>query len=280
VTTSTSTVQPGRHLAGRLNRRATTSGKVRGAAGTLLTLAGWEAAARTGLVDSRFLPPPSGVLPRAAALLTDQLFLREALAATVLAWLAGLAAAAAIAIPLGAVLGAAPAVERAVRPVIEVLRPIPAVALLPVVILAFGIDARARTVLVAFAATWPILLNTIAGVRACEPELLDIARVHGHSRASILTRVRLPAAAPLIATGLRISASIALIATISLELVTGTDDGLGGYLYLVAAGGDSTDTALAVAVLAGLLGLTINTAATATERAAFSWHPSQHRSRS
>jgi NitT/TauT family transport system permease protein len=279
VTTSTSTVQPGRHLAGRLNRRATTSGKVRGAAGTLLTLAGWEAAARTGLVDSRFLPPPSGVLPRAAALLTDQLFLREALAATVLAWLAGLAAAA-IAIPLGAVLGAAPAVERAVRPVIEVLRPIPAVALLPVVILAFGIDARARTVLVAFAATWPILLNTIAGVRACEPELLDVARVHGHTPVSVLARVRLPAAAPLIATGLRISASIALIATISLELVTGTDDGLGGYLYLVAAGGDSTDTALAVAVLAGLLGLTINTAATAAERAAFSWHPSQHRSRS
>ena len=280
MTTSTSTAQPGRLAAARLARRATGSAPVRGTVGSLLALASWETAARTGTVDARLLPPPSDVLPRATELLADQLFLRDALAATVLAWLAGLTIAAAIAIPLGAVLGAAPAVERAVRPVIEVLRPIPAVALLPVVILAFGIDARARTVLVAFAATWPILLNTVAGVRACEPELLDIARVHGHSPVSILARVRLPAAAPLIATGLRISASIALIATISLELVTGTDDGLGGYLYLVAAGGDSTATALAVAVLAGLLGLAINTAATVAERGAFSWRPSQHRGRS
>jgi NitT/TauT family transport system permease protein len=275
---TTTTEQPGRPAAVRLARPLAESAALREALGALIALASWETTSRGGLVDARYLPPPSAVLPRAAGLLTDPVFLRHALAVTVTSWLLGLAAAAAVAVPAGALLGAVPVLELAGRAIIEALRPIPAVALLPVVTVAFGIGAGTRVSLVVLAASWPILLNTIAGIRACDPALVDVARIHGHTHASILARVRLPAAAPLIATGLRISASIGLVATVSLELVTGTDEGLGGYLVLVASGGDNTTTVLAVTVLSGLLGLAINTAATRAERAAFASHQPGHRS--
>jgi len=276
---TTAVGRPGHLAVARLAGRTASNPGLRGLSGVLIALAAWEAASRTGLLDARFAPPPTLVLPRAATLLTEPDLL-DGLWLTVTTWLAGLAIATAIAISVGAVLGATPALERAARPLIETARPIPAVALLPVVTLLAGMDAGNRTGLVAFASSWPILLNTIAGVRACDPALLDMARLHGHRRTSILATVRLPAAAPLIATGLRISTAIALIATISLELVTGTDEGLGGYLALVAAGGNDPAAALGVTVLAGLLGLAINSATAAAERRVFAWHPAHIRAAS
>lgn len=275
----TATATPGRptvaRATGRVSGRFLASPLLRGAAGVVLVAFAWEASSRGGLVDARYLPPATTVLATATGLLTDTVFLRDTVSLTLVSWLGGLAIAATTAIPLGALLGAAPALERATRPIVDALRPIPAVALLPLVVLILGIDLESRLFLIAYAAAWPILLNTTAGIRATEPALLEVARVHGHRPLAVLLRVRLPAAAPFTAAGLRISASIALIAAVSLELVTGTDEGLGGHLVHVASGGESIDTVLAVTVIAGLLGLSINLAAEHAEHALFGWHHSR-----
>jgi len=274
VNTRIAIATPGRRAVARSAGRLLASPLLRGTAGVVLVAAAWEASSRSGLVDARYLPPATTVLTTARGLLTDTVFLWEALGLTLVSWLGGLAIAAAVAIPLGALLGAAPALEQVTRPIVDALRAVPAVALLPLVILILGIGLESRLFLIAYAAAWPILLNTTAGIRATEPALLEVARVHGHRPLAVLLRVRVPSSAPFTAAGLRISAAIALIAAVSLELVTGTDEGLGGHLVHAASGGESADTVLAVTVIAGLLGLAINLAAEHTEHALFGWHHS------
>lgn len=273
MTTGIATARPGRPVA-RAAGHALASPLLRGTCGVLLVAAAWEASSRSGLVDARYLPPPTTVLATASGLLSDPVFLRDALGLTLVSWLGGLACAAAVATPVGALLGATPALERVTRPIVDALRAIPAVALLPLAILILGIDTESRLFLIAYAAAWPILLNTTAGIRATEPALLEVACIHGHHPLAVLLRVRVPAAAPFTAAGLRISAAIALIAAVSLEFVTGTDEGLGGHLVHAASGGESSRTVLAVTVIAGLLGLAINLAAEHTEHALFGWHHS------
>ena len=101
-----------------------------------------------------------------------------------------------------------------------VCRPIPSVALIPLAILLLGRGIDMRVALVAYASAWPILFNTITGVREVDPQARDTARAYGFNAGEVLARVTLPAAAPFIATGVRISAGIALILAVSTELIT------------------------------------------------------------
>ena len=105
---------------------------------------------------------------------------------------------------------------------IELLRPIPAVALIPLALVLFGLGIPMHRYVVAFAAVWPILINTIYGVRGTDPFLHDVARTSGVGRGGRLVRVTLPAALPSIATGIRISASLALLVCVTAEFVVGT----------------------------------------------------------
>jgi NitT/TauT family transport system permease protein len=241
-----------------------------GGLGVLLAFGACEAVGRAGVVRRSYLPPASEVLARAVELAADRAFLDQ-VAVTLRAWALGLALAAAIAIPLGLLLGSVPVVDEAVRAVIEFLRPLPSVALIPLVSLLLGSGTETEVALITYASIWPILFNTVHGLGETDPLAKDTLRAFGFGRLSILLHVELPATAPFIAAGLRISAATALILAIATELLSGFGQGLGIFIAQAQLATDGTRDVLAGVVWAGVLGLVINGVLVRLERTAFPW---------
>ncbi|MFJ2172363.1 ABC transporter permease [Streptomyces sp. NPDC087851] len=246
-----------------------------GAVGVLAALAVCEALGRSGPVRSAYLPPASEVLVRAVRLGADPAFLRG-VRVTLEAWAAGLALACAIAVPLGLLLGSVPAVNEAVRVLVELVRPVPSVALIPLVSLLLGAGIGTTVALVAFAAVWPVLFNTVYGLGESDPLAEETLRAFGFGRLSVLLRAALPSAAPFIAAGVRISAATALILAVATEILAGFGEGLGIFIAQAGTATDGTRDVLAGVVWAGLLGLVINAGLLAAERRLFPWAP-EHR---
>lgn len=245
---------------------------VRGGAGLLALFGLAELVTRLEVVDPTYLPPASSVLAATGRVLLDPEFLGH-VAATLAAWAFGLGAALAIAVPVGVVLGSSWRGYLASTAVIEFLRPIPSVALIPLAILLLGRGLDMRIVLVAYASVWPILFNTIYGVREVDPVARDTGRVFGLGRAAVLWRIALPAASPFIATGVRVSAAIALILAISAELIAGGTQGLGVWMLANSQTGVPRELLYAGIVVAGLLGVSLNALLATGERRLFAWHP-------
>jgi ABC-type nitrate/sulfonate/bicarbonate transport system permease component len=181
----------------------------------------------------------------------------------------GLAVAVAVGVALGLLIGSSRTLLDASLVLIEFLRPIPAVAFIPVAILYFGLDTPMRRWVVAYAAVWPILVNTIYGVRATDRLLHDVARTSGVTRVGRLAYVSLPASLPSVATGLRVSASIGLLVCVTAEFLTGSG-GLGSYMREQQFAFRLPEMYAAV-VLVGALGYAVNVALRATERRVVFW---------
>ncbi|TDB95212.1 ABC transporter permease subunit [Actinomadura sp. 7K534] len=242
-----------------------------GAAGVAGAVAVLEVVSRTGLVDASALPPATTVLGEAGKLAVDGKFLAD-VAATLQAWFGGLALAVLVAVPLGVLLGSVPLLGTAARALVELMRPIPSVALIPLAIILFADPTQMKMSLIFYACLWPILINTLYALRDVDPVAKDSLRSFGFGTPSVLWRVSLPSAAPFITTGVRIAASVALIVVVSTELLAGGINGVGIYLSSTQAGGGRTDLLLAGAVWAGVLGLLANLALLGLERVAFRWH--------
>lgn len=225
----------------------------------------------TGVIDQAVLPPPSTVLARAAGLVTDGTFLGDA-AATLSTWAYSMGIAIVVAIPVGLVLGAIPAVNIATRPLVEFLRPIPSVALIPVALIFFQSDIEMRLAVVVYASVWPVFINTLYGLSGVDPVTKETVRSFGFGWLDVLARVSLPSAAPFIATGVRLAASIALIVAISTDFVSSTGTGIGTFLIDAESGGGRPDLMLATILWAGILGLVINAVFVGAERRMFRWH--------
>ncbi|MBE3015374.1 ABC transporter permease [Microbispora sp. NEAU-D428] len=242
----------------------------RGAAGVAVLLVAAEVAGRTGILDTQIMPLASTVLAGAAGLAADAGFLRD-VSATVEVWAEGLLLATLLAVPAGVLLGSLPRAETALRPVIEFLRPIPSVALIPLVALIAAADGAMKVTVIVYAACWPVLVNTMYGLHDVDPVAKDTMRVFGFGRLAVLLRVTLPSAAPFVLTGVRLAASVALVVAISAELLAGGEGGIG--VYIVRAGsGYRIDLMLAATVWAGLIGLVVNALLVRAERGLFRWH--------
>ena len=189
---------------------------------------------------------------------------------------AGLGLAAAAAVPIGLLIGSSATLYGLVRGLIELLRPIPSVAILPLAVLVLGIGFRLVLVLVAVGAFWPLLIQTIYGVQDVDPEARDMGRAYGLGRAGIFVRVTLPGSAPYVMTGLRISAIVALNVVIAAEFVVGSTGGFGSEMNLLA-NADQIPALYGYIVASGILGLLINVALRRAERRILHWHPSQRR---
>jgi NitT/TauT family transport system permease protein len=261
-------------------RRLTRTGRwVRGVAGLAILTAASEILGRAGLVDRDYLPPASAVLVRAVRLLGDGAFLSNVWS-TIRAWAIGLAIAVGGGVPLGLLLGGVPVLNTAVRAIVEFLRPIPPVALIPLVSLILGTGLRTETTLIVYAASWPVLFNTIYGLQDVDPVAKETVRTFGFGRLSVMWLVSLPSAAPFIATGIRLAAAIALILAVGTEILSGFGQGLGVFIAQAQQTvGGSTDV-LAGTVWAGTLGLVINTVLVQAERRLFRWHTAQAGERS
>lgn len=195
-----------------------------------LLLVFWEVAPRVGLVDKTFLPPFSDVVD-ALIKLAQSGQLSEHISASVGRALKGFTVAVVVAVPLGIVIGWYRPVAQLLNPVLELFRNTAALALLPVFVLILGIGETSKVALVIYACMFPILLNTISGVRTVDSLLIKSARSLGLSSFRLFQKVILPAALPTIFTGIRLSAAASILVLIAAEMV-GARSGLG---YLIMA---------------------------------------------
>ena len=191
------------------------------------------------------------------------------IATTLEVYVQGLALALVIGVVLGIAIGASRTIGDGASVVVEFLRPIPAVALIPLAILWFGIGTSMLRFVVAYAAVWPILVHTVYGIRGVDRMLYDVAASAGVTGAARVARVSVPAALPGIATGIRVSAAIALVVCVTAEFFFGTQ-GIGAYMQAQQAAYRIPELYAAV-LLTGLIGLAIDAALRATQRHALFW---------
>lgn len=238
----------------------------------LLVLALLELIVRAGAISSHYFPPPT----ETAGALVRQLGHGDywsAVGHTLEGWAIGLAIATVIALPVGLALGFNDVAYHAARPIVEFLRPVPSVALIPLAILVYGTGIKSTLFLVAFASLWPLLIQTIYGAHDLDPVQLETARSFRIRRRDRVLRVTLPGAVPYIATGMRIASATALILAITAELIIGTA-GLGHSISLDQQGGAVKDMYALIATT-GLLGWALNSLFALGERRVLAWHPSQ-----
>jgi sulfonate transport system permease protein len=182
----------------------------------------------------------------------------------------GLAVGVTIGITLGVAVGISPWVRRAVEPILECLRATPFVAVIPISILVFGIGYSQKVLLIAFATVWPVLLNTVDGVRSIDPEVRDTARVYGLGRREQLRFVILPGALPQIFAGLRIALSLSVLAVVFAELYA-AHDGLGYFILYAQSTFRVADMWSGIFVIA-LFAYSLNLLFSVVERRVLFWH--------
>ncbi|HEY0641043.1 MAG TPA: ABC transporter permease [Pseudonocardiaceae bacterium] len=243
---------------------------VRGAIGVALFLALGEIVGRVGIVARNYLPPTSDVVRALWVMLTEQGFTEHILSTTG-NWLLGLATAVAVGVPLGLLLGSVPFLNEISRLIVEFLRPIPSVALIPLAVLVLGTGTEMRVFIMTFAAVWPILFNTIYGLMEVDPQAKETARSYGSSRLGVVLRVSLPSAAPFVLTGIRTAAAIALILEVTAELFGGGRSGIGTVIGVAIYGSGEKDVVLAGAFVTGLIGLAANLALEYAGRRGLVW---------
>jgi len=191
-------------------------------------LATWELAAQAEWINPLIVPPPSKILKIFFELVVSGPIPMQILVSMKRA-LTGYLLAAVVFIPLGIYMGLSPTVYRLFEVIVEMLRPVPPPVVIPVALLFFGLGDEMKIFVIFFSCAWPILLNTIDGVRGIDWVLLNTARTFGLSRGKTIRQVILPACSPQIITGLRVSLPIMLILVVISEMV-GSTDGIGYFV--------------------------------------------------
>ena len=235
----------------------------------LILMLAWELAARLNLVNPLIVPPLSRIFASFAALVSSGDIPLQILASLKRA-AAGYALAAAVFVPLGILMGLFDMWRRALEVVVEMLRPIPPPVIIPVALLFFGLEDEMKVFVIFFSCAWPILLNTLDGVRNIEKLLLDTARTFGLSYARMIWKVVLPACLPQIMTGLRISLPITLILVVISEMV-GSADGI-GYFILDAQRRFRVAQMYAGMLALAILGYSLNLLFDGAHRVLLAWH--------
>jgi ABC-type nitrate/sulfonate/bicarbonate transport system permease component len=194
-----------------------------------LSLAGvlaiWEFVARHKLVNPVLLPTPSTIANTLGSLLVNGEFLYPLLH-TVAVFTAGYGIGCGLGIPIGLCMGCSRAAYGLLEPLVELLRPIPKSALVPALFLFLGIGKVTMVTVVIFGSVFPVLINTLQGVRDIDPVLLDTARTFQCSQRRTVLSVVLPAALPAILTGMKVSLGLGVALVVLAEMLAG-ENGLG-----------------------------------------------------
>lgn len=225
----------------------------------ILLLLAWELVAG----GSPRAPRPSTVFQTAITMIASG-DLQTGLATSLLRVFLGFAAASCLAVPLGIVMGSVAAVERNIDPLVESFRPIAAIALLPLIILWLGTGTQAAVAIVAYAAFFPILVNTVAGVKRIEPNLMRAAYTMGVATLTRMRVVLLPAALPAILVGMRIGLGVAWTAIIAAELAVGAkaggQGGIGQMMFVFYAYSVELNGIVVCMIAVGLVALLLDRA--------------------
>ena len=233
-----------------------------------LLVAAWEVLPRTGVVNPVFLSPASDVARTLWELVTSGALARHA-GVSLVRILEGLGLAISLGVPLGLAMGWFRSFERTVDGPLQAGRQVSAIALFPVFILFFGIGELSKVIIIFWASLWPVLLSTVAGVKAVDPVLVRSARSMGARRGTLFRKVIVPAAAPSIFTGVRLGAAYAFMVLVAAEMI-GANAGL-GFLVLNSQEVFAIPRMYAAIVALAGFGLGVNAVLLAAERRATAW---------
>jgi NitT/TauT family transport system permease protein len=231
-------------------------------------LALWEIAARAGWVPALFLPSPLGVLRELVEMtLSGQILIH--LSASLRRLLAGFTAGATAGISVGVVVGFFGLADAVGQPLIAATFPIPKIALLPLLILWLGIGEASKVAVIALGVFFPMAINTYAGVRQADPLLIRAAVSFGAGRWSVIRKVVIPSALPMVFAGLKLGAGTALLLLVAAEMI-GAESGI-GFLVLQAGNLMETTKLMVGIVVLSLLGVLSHWALTWLERVVIPW---------
>ena len=228
----------------------------------------WEAVPRLGLTDPAFLPPFSDVVS-AGWQLAQSGELYDDVGASLLRAVSGFLISVALIVPLGLAIGWYGRLGDLLKQMIEVCRNTAPLALLPVFILLLGIGELSKITMVVYSCAWPLLLNTIAGVRQVDPLLIKSARTIGATPQQLFRKVILPAALPTIFVGIRLASASAMLVLVASEMV-GAKAGL-GYLIIYSQYSFLIPQMYFGILAITLIGLTFNAFLEALERHLMRW---------
>src|SRR5262245_48251602 len=178
---------------------------------------------------SPYFPPPSLWFNAIAAIPYAQL--GDAISATLLSFLVGMAIAIVIGGLFGVLMGYSPTLNRALDPLFEFMRALPPPTIVPIAVLLIGYDERMKLVVIVLSALWPILLNTAATVHAINPLLLDVSSTFKLSHRETISKIIVPSAVPGLLIGIRVAIPLALVVTLLVEMLTSIP-GLGAMIIM------------------------------------------------
>jgi NitT/TauT family transport system permease protein len=235
--------------------RAVSRINVLGLATLVAIVALWQVTHALGLITFKYIPAPTEVSGAIGDIVASGA-LQQNLLHTLAAALGGWLIAVLVAVPLGTLIGLSRPVWTLTMASLDALRALPIVGFVPVAVLLFGFTTQMEVYVAAYAAVWPILINTIAGMRAVRPRSLEVARMMRFSGVQTLWKIRLPVATPFIVVGLRLGLSISLVLTLVAEIV-GNPAGMG--FALVQAGQSLQPAVLFAYIIAiGVAGIILN----------------------
>lgn len=237
-----------------------------------LALCLWQLLVLTGVLTTYAVAEPTATARALGSLISTSPFW-SAIGHTLHSWAIGLGISLLIAVPAGLVLGSSDLLYRLFRVTIDFLRTIPPVAVLPLALLLYGAREKMVLLLVVFGSVWPLLLQSMYGVHQVDPVARDVARSYRFRRRDLVFSVVVPSAAPFIATGIRLAATISLLLVVGAELL-GSTPGLGRSIAL-AEQNQHIPTMYAFVVATAGLGVLLNLALRRLEGVVLTWHSSQ-----
>lgn len=232
----------------------------------------WEALSRSGVLDASVLPPPTKVFPKAIELLAEKSFW-VAMWQTVYGWALSILGAAIIAVPLGAFLGRNRFADGSSKLLIDVVRAVPTVALLPLGLILLGASQDLKIILVGAACIWPLTVQVTQGVKDIDPVTADMGRGFRFSTWQNFKWILVPSVGIYLSSGLRVVSVLGLFAVLGIELIGGIS-GL-GYRMAVAQEVGNSILLLAYVVWTTVLAVIVNTAVVTGENKLFHWHSSR-----
>jgi sulfonate transport system permease protein len=233
----------------------------------------WQILAQAGVITTRILPAPTQIIEAAIRLLQSGELVRNV---GISLWraLIGFIIGGGIGLFLGVLNGINVTAERLLDSSLQMIRNIPHLAMIPLVILWFGIGDQARIFLVVLGVFFPIYINTFHGIRSIDPNLIEMGRVYGLSRRKLFWQVILPGALPNVLVGLRYALGLMWLTLIVAETIA-ANSGI-GYMAMNAREFMQTDVVVLSILLYALLGKLADVAVRILERWWLPWHPSQH----